>query len=306
MFNQFNQSFPHQHPMYRAEYTGVPNMTSVLIHRLEMLEHQVSALTAQVNGRTAYQPCGQLQPNVFQQQPQRPTPNQYYPADGFDGEAFKREIEPFVYNNKCPSLDYPVLKSEDSRFNATVYTLYNAMSMVSITNDGKIYTSINNIKELPVTKSNYKNLGLHPLFVGIFDKLAELEKANVQSNGNVNVKDSVIDDTMILESILDLSGQRNISLTTITTLYSAYRWYQIFKTEDAFLASFKEAVVKYQAELRKIKVHTQPLIHALKNLEQAFDSLLPDDGSVDLSDVKQTAIHLTISTIKSLISRGDE
>ena len=56
MFNPFNQSFPHQHPMYRAAYTGVPNMTSVLIQRLEMLEQQVSVLTAQVNGRAAYHP----------------------------------------------------------------------------------------------------------------------------------------------------------------------------------------------------------------------------------------------------------
>lgn len=303
MFNQFNQSFPHQHPMYRAEYTGVPNMTSVLIHRLEMLEQQVSVLTAQVNGRAAYQPYGQVQPNVFQQQPQRPTPNQYYPADGFDGEVFKREIEPMVTTSKWSNLERPFIKVNDGRINTISYMVHGAFGVVHVTDNGQVYaTLMGSGTDEPVTKSNYTDIGLHSLFVGVFDKLVELEMSHGQSNS----EDNGIDDTMILESILDLSSQKNISLTTITTLYGAYCWYQLFKTGGVFQPSFKEALVKYQGELRKIKVHTQPLIRVLKNLEQAFNSLLPDDGSVDLSDVKQTAIHLTISTIKSLISEKDE
>lgn len=300
-YQQRRPTFNTQSP-FGGSSMNVPYITDEILERLTLVEMQLSVLMSQAGVPQAfYKP--QAQP-MFTQPGH--TTSHFYPTDGFDTDAFKRELEPFTSDTGWPSLEYPVIKAMGSEFNTTVYMVYNADGMVYITSDDKIYTTIKNATQLPVTKSNYKNLELHPLFVRIFDKLAELEKANVQSNGNVNVKDSVIDDTMILESILDLSGQRNISLTTITTLFSAYRWYQIFKTEDAFPASFKEAVVKYQAELRKIKVHTQPLIHTLKNLEQAFNSLLPDDGSVDLSDVKQTAIHLTISTIKSLISEEDE
>lgn len=303
MFNQFEQSFPHQSPMYRAVYTGVPNMSNVLIHRLEILEHQVNILLAHANLPRGFRPWSQPEPVPFNQPGE--TPSYFYPTDGFNAAAFKKELEPFVSNTGWPSLEHPVIKTVGSQLNTTLYMVYNAEGTVYITSDDKIYTSIKNATQLPVTKSNYKNLELHPLFVGIFDKLAELEK----SHGQPKYNDNRIDKTALLESILRLTEHKVAYLPTITALYACYCWYDCFEQNAPLAPSFKDELIKNHTALRKIKERSPYLSQAFKNLEEAFSSLLPGDGSIDFIDPSypiHSAIHLTIEVLKEIMSSKDE
>ena len=295
--------YNHRRPTYNGQSPfggssmNVPYITDEILERLTLVEMQLSVLMSQAGVPQAfYKP---------QAQPMFTQPGHTNPTDEFNADAFKEELEPFVSDNGWPSLEYPVIKAMGSELNATVYTLYNAISMVSITNDGKIYTSINNIKVLPITKSNYKNLGLHPLFVRIFDKLAELEMTNAQSNS----KDNRIDKTALLESILRITEQKAASLTTIATLYTCYNWYGRFRRHEPLAPSFKEELIKNHTALRKIKERSPYLSQAFKNLEEAFSSLLPGDGSIDFIDPSypiHSAIHATVDVLKSLISGEDE
>ena len=277
------------------------NMTDHILERMSLVEMQLSVLMGQsVAPQAFYKPSAQP---MFTQPGE--TPSYFYPTDGFNADAFKKELEPFLSNTGWPSLEHPVIKAMGSEFNTTVYMVYNADGMVYITSDDKIYTTIKNATQLPVTKSNYKNLELHPLFVRIFDKLAELEMANAQSNS----KDNRIDKTALLESILRITEQKAASLTTIATLYTCYNWYGRFRRHEPLAPSFKEELIKNHTALRKIKERSPYLSQALKNLHEAFSSLLHHDGSVDFIDPSypiQSAIHTTVDVLKSLISEEDE
>ena len=277
------------------------NITDQIHERLTYVEMQLSVLMGQsVTPQAFYKPSAQP---MFTQPGQ--TPSYFYPTDGFDADAFKRELEPFMSDTGWPSLEYPVIKAMGSELNTTIYMVYNADGMVYITGDNKIYTSMKNATQLPVTKSNYKNLEIHPLFVRVFDKLAELEMANAQSNS----KDNRIDKTALLESILRLTEHKVASLPTITALYACYRWYDCFERNAPLAPAFKDELIKNHTALRKIKERSPYLTQAFKNLEEAFSSLLPDDGSVDFIDPSypiQSAIHVTVDVLKSLISEKDE
>lgn len=280
---------------------NVANITNEILDRLTLVEMELSVLMSQ-----AGVPQAPHKPSV-QQHYYKPgqTPSYFYPTDGFDADAFKRELEPFMSDTGWPSLEYPVIKAMGSELNTTIYMVYNADGMVYITGDNKIYTSMKNATHLPVTKSNYKNLEIHPLFVRVFDKLAELEMANAQSNS----KDNRIDKTALLESILRITEQKAASLTTIATLYTCYNWYGRFRRHEPLAPSFKDELIKNHTALRKIKERSPYLTQAFKNLEEAFSSLLPDDGSVDFIDSSypiQSAIHTTVDVLKSLISEEDE
>lgn len=277
------------------------NMTDHILERMSLVEMQLSVLMGQsVAPQAFHKPSAQP---MFTQPGQ--TPSYFYPTDGFNAGAFKKELEPFVSDTGWPSLQHPVIKAMGSEFNTTVYMVYNADGMVYITSDDKIYTSIKNATQLPVTKSNYKNLELHPLFVGVFDKLAELEKMHGQPQHNVNH----IDKTVLLESILRLTEHEVASLSTITALYACYRWYDCFERDAPLAPSFKEELIKNHTALRKIKERAPYMTQAFKNLEEAFSSLLHHDGSVDFigsSYPIQSAIHTTVDVLKSLISEEDE
>jgi hypothetical protein len=277
------------------------NITDQIHERLTFMEMQLSALMGKpVAPQAFYKPSAQ----PMYTQPGH-TASYFYPTDGFNADAFKKELEPFLSNTGWPSLQHPVIKAMGSEFNTTVYMVYNADGMVYITSDDKIYTSIKNATQLPVTKSNYKNLELHPLFVGIFDKLAELEK----SHGQPQHSDNRIDKTALLESILRLTEHKVASLPTITALYACYRWYDCFERDAPLAPSFKEELIKNHTALRKIKERAPYMTQAFKNLEEAFSSLLHHDGSVDFIDSSypiQSAIHTTVDVLKSLISEKDE
>lgn len=299
-YNRRRPTYNPQSP-FGGPSMNVANITNEILDRLTLVEMELSVLMSQ-----AGVPQAPHKPSV-QQHYYKPgqTPSYFYPTDGFDADTFKQELEPFMSDTGWPSLEYPVIKAMGSELNTTVYMVYNADGMVYITSDNKIYTSIKNGTQLPVTKSNYKNLELHPLFVRIFDKLAELEMANAQSKRD----DNSIDSTVLLESIVELSSYKNVSLSTISTLYASYRWYDCFKKNAPLLSSFKDELVQHHAQLRDIKEFGPQLIRVLKNLEEAFSSLLHHDGSVDFIDPSypiQSAIHVTVDVLKSLISKEDE
>ncbi len=296
MFNQFDQPY-RNHSAY-----GVSNMTSALIHRLEMLEQPVGLLMTQSNLPQDFHQWSQSQETT-------PKPSYFYPDDGFDADAFKKQIEPLVSGEGFPSIQFPILKTKHRVSNTIIYMVYYGNDSVHITDSGRIYTSIRNATEIPVTKSNYKNLELHPLFLGVFDKLIDLEKTPGQSNGNDNDNDNVIDKTALLESILRLTEHKVASLSTITALYACYRWYDCFERNAPLAVSFKDELIKNHTALRKIKERSPYITQAFKNLEEAFSSLLHHDGSVDFigsSYPIQSAIHTTVDVLKSLISEEDE
>lgn len=277
------------------------NMTDHILERMSLVEMQLSVLMGQsVAPQAFYKPSAQP---MFTQPAE--TPSYFYPTDGFNADAFKKELEPFLSNTGWPSLEHPVIKAMGSELNTTIYMVYNADGMVYITSDDKIYTSMKNATQLPVTKSNYKNLEIHPLFVGIFDKLAELDKMHGQPKYN----DNRIDKTALLESILRLTEHKAAYLPTITALYACYRWYDCFERNAPLAPAFKDELIKNHTALRKIKERSPYLSQAFKNLEEAFSSLLHHDGSVDFIDPSypiQSAIHTTVDVLKSLISEKDE
>ena len=270
------------------------NMTDHILERMTLVEMQLSVLMGQsVAPQALHKPVAQP---MFTQPGQ--TPSYFYPTDGFDADTFKKELEPFMSDTGWPSLEHPVIKAMGSEFNTTVYMVYNADGMVYITSDDKIYTSMKNATQLPVTKSNYKDLELHPLFVGIFDKLVELEKPREQPKHSADD----VDRTALLESILRIAEHNAASLTTITTLYACYCWYDRFSRDEPLSPTFKDELIKNHTALRKIDERSSYITRAFKNLEEAFSSLLPRYGLVDHTHPTHSAILTTVDVLKSFTS----
>lgn len=292
-YNRRRPTYNAQSP-FGGSSMNVPYITDEILERLTLVEMQLSVLMSQAGVPQAfYKP--QAQP-MFTQPGH--TTSYFYPIDGFNAGAFKRELEPFVSDTGWPSLQHPVIKAMGSEFNTTVYMVYNADGMVYITSDDKIYTSIKNATQLPVTKSNYKDLELHPLFVGVFDKLAELEK----THGQPEHSDDDIDRTALLESILRIAEHNAASLTTIKTLYACYCWYDRFSQDEPLSPTFKDELIKTHTALRKIDERSSYITGAFKNLEEAFSSLLPRYGLVDPSYPTHSAILMTVDVLKSFTS----
>ena len=291
--------YQHYHPMHNAQSMNMDRMTNEILHRLAAVEMHLNVLLTQGGASPAfYKPMSQP---MFQQAPQ--THYYFNTSELFDAEAFKTQIELLVAPDGCSTRKHPIRKNVNHLL--TMYIMDSVEEMVYIVGKDKIYASTKFSAHLPITKSNYKDMGLHHVFVGVFDKLAELEK----SHGQPQHSDNRIDKTALLESILRLTEHNVASLPTITALYACYRWYDCFERDAPLAPSFKEELIKNHTALRKIKERSPYMTQAFKNLEEAFSSLLHHDGSVDFIDPSypiQSAIHTTVDVLKSLISEEDE
>ncbi len=286
-----------RHPLDDSQSMNMDNVIGEMLHRLANVEMQLSVLLSQTGAPQGFY---KVPPQTMFVRPVQ-RHNYFKTSDLFDTETVKTQIEPLVTPDDCPTHKHPIRKNVNHLL--TMYIMDSVENMVYIVGGDKIYATTKFSTLLPITKSNYKDIGLHHVFVEVFDKLMELEKTQWNLNNNA---DNVIDDVKILTSILALTRQEIISRASIATLYGSYRWYSSFKANAKLTPSFKEDLVKHQADLRKVKERTRGIVCALKNLEQAFRSLLPSDGTVDHSDVKQTTIHMTIGTLKSLLDVNDE